>query len=128
MPTTYQTFPLPYIGDVEKSVEYATRSVVFEAQNKQVQRKSINGLTTWKFTCKGDATEYQTLNNFFDSVNGNAGKFYFYDDLGVQRLVRFSDTKLPFKLIREFKSSSTTHAVVVGFTCDITVELVIDGA
>ena len=128
MPTTYQTFPLPYIGDVEKSVEYATRSVMFEAQNKQVQRKSINGLTTWKFTCKGDANEYQTLNNFFDSVNGNAGKFYFYDDLGVRRIVRFSDTKLPFKLIREFESSSTTKAVVVGFTCDITVELVIGNA
>ena len=118
-------FPLPYTFDVDKTSEYLNRTVVFESGKKQKQRKSINKLVTWKITVKGTDTQRKTLESFHDSVNGDAGIFYFYDEDGVQVLCRFADGKLPLTLKREFTSANDTHGIVVGFTCSLTIEKVI---
>lgn len=118
-------FPLPYTFDVEKTNEYVNRTVVFESQKKQKQRKAISRLTSWKITVKGDNTQRQALEAFHDSVNGDAGSFNFTDENGTQVLCRFVDGKLPITLKREFTSSNATHGNVVGFTCSLTIEKVI---
>lgn len=118
-------FPLPYTFDVDKTNEYVNRTVTFESQKKQKQRKAISRLTTWKITVKGNNTDRQTLEAFHDTVNGDAGSFYFYDENNTQVLCRFVDGKLPMTLKREFTSSNATHGTVVGFTSTLTIEKVI---
>lgn len=117
------TFPLPYIADVDETSTFATTSVVFSNQKKQVQRKSIAPLESWKITVKGDLTERDILKTFWNNVGGNTDKFYFVDPTNTQRLCRFSENKLSITDIREFSSSSATKGTIVGFTCDITIEL-----
>ena len=122
---SYKVFPLPYLFDVDKTSEYINRTVIFESQKKQKQRKSINKTTTWKITLKGNNEQRLILEKFHDAVNGDAGKFYFVDENGKQVLCRFADGKLPIVLKREYDAYSDTNGTVVGFSCDITIEKVI---
>lgn len=119
------TFPLPYTFGVDEDITFATVSVVFESQKKQVQRRAINPARTWKISCKGNATDLQTLIDFQNSVGGNSSTFYFTDPYDVQQAVRFADPKLSLKVTREFTSGNTTHGTIVGFTADITIEKVL---
>lgn len=117
------TFPLPYIADVDETSTFATTSVVFSSQKKQVQRKSIVPLDSWKITIKGDVAERDILKTFWNNVGGNTDKFYFTDPTNTQRLCRFAENKLSITDIREFSSSSATKGTIVGFKCDATIEL-----
>lgn len=116
-------FPLPYLFDVEETSTYATTTIVFNSQKKQVQRHGINPLRTWKIELKGTPAQKQTLLSFWDSIGGNAGTFSFVDPDGNTQTCRFSDNKLTITDKREFNTSSDTHGVIVGFTCEAIVEV-----
>ena len=118
-------FPLPYLFDVEETSTYATTTIVFSSQKKQVQRHGVNPLETWKIDLKGTPAQKTTLKDFWDSIGGNAGKFLFVDPDGNTRTCRFSDNKLTIVDKREFNASSDTHGTIVGFTCETTVEVVL---
>ncbi len=117
------TFPLPYDfrEDIEETSAYATRSVTFESQKRQVQRMAIDPLRTWKITCKGNASQRLILKSFHDSVGGNSSVFYFVDPDGVTRTCRFADPKLTMTDIREYTSGST-GGTIVGFISEIVIE------
>lgn len=118
-----ETFPLPYTFDVTKDVTYATTTVTFASQKKQVQQNAVNPMVKWKIQCKGDNDQRQTLELFHGRMAGNVHPFYFYDENNVQQTVRFSDQGLSIKLLREFSTTQVTHGNVVGFTAEVTVEV-----
>lgn len=117
------TFPLKYTFDVEETSTYATTTVTFSSQKKQIQRNAINPLRQWKIQCKGNTAQRLQLKNFHDSVGGNSSVFYFVDPDGVQRKCRFAEPKLTLNDIREFDPTSLTGGTIVGFTAEIVVEV-----
>lgn len=118
-----ETFPLPYLFDVDKDTTFATRSIIFESQRKQVQQLAVNPMIQWKIQCKGSIDDLDTLEAFHHRMAGNTKVFYFTDDRLVQRKVRFAEPKLSRKLIREFSTTNVTHGIVVGFVADIVLEV-----
>ncbi|WP_371380747.1 hypothetical protein [Sporomusa aerivorans] len=117
------TFPLPYVWEVEETSTYATRTVTFESQKKQIQRVAVNPLQTWKITCKGSPEQRLILKNFHDSVGGNSNVFNFVDPDGVTQVCRFAENKLTITDIREFDPTDVTHGKIVGFTAELTIEV-----
>ena len=118
-------FPLPYIADVTETTAYATKTVVFSSQKKQVQRQGINPLRTWKISCRGTPAERLAFKTFLDNVGGNSEKFYFIDPDGVTQICRFSGNSTEIKDLREFDITSPTHGVIVGWTAELTIENVL---
>ena len=72
-----RVFPLKYTfrTDVKKTSEFINKTVVFESQKKQKQRKSISKLCTWEITCEGDVDDLHTLESFHETIGGDAGTF-----------------------------------------------------
>ena len=118
-----ETFPLPYVFSIDKDVTYKTTSVSFQSGKKQVQRTAVSPETKWKIQCKGDNAQRILLESFHGRMGGNTKTFYFYDENNEQRIVRFAEQGISMKLIREFSTTTVTHGTVVGFTCDVTVEI-----
>jgi phage-related protein len=118
-----ETFPLPYLFLVDKDITFATRSVVFESQKKQIQQVGVNPMTKWKISCRGNNDDRLVLESFQYRMGGNTRTFYFTDENLVQRTVRFADQGISLKLTRDFTTANVTHGTVVGFTADITVEV-----
>lgn len=116
------TFPLPYVFEINTTKTFATKSVQFYSQKKQVQIQSPNPLKTWSITCKGTEDDLQTLQNFFDLNYGDAYPFYFTDEFGNQQTVRFMENKLQTKVYRDFDKGQVTHGFVVGFEATIQLE------
>lgn len=116
------TFPLPYVFEINTTKSYATKSVQFYSQKKQVQIQSPNALKTWSITCKGTSDELQTLTSFVDSHYGDAYPFYFTDEFGTQQKVRFAENKIQTKVYRDFDKGQATHGFVVGFEATISLE------
>ena len=121
----YPMFPLPYRFQTIVGVAYATREVVFESQNKQVQQLSINPIEDWQIDVAGDVDDYIKLHKFFKEVGGNARPFIFFDEANRPRLVRFSSNKLTITAKREWKHNNVTNGEIVGFTGNLSVETVI---
>lgn len=115
-------FPLPYLFDVEKTIQYATKSVKFYSQKKQIQILSPNPIREWRINVKGTPEQYKTLESFFKSMHGDAGTFIFIDEFGQEQTVRFTDNKLSPKLRRNFNTGSPTNGFVVGFEITISLE------
>lgn len=120
-----QTFPLPYKFEVDKEKQYATKTVVFESNKKQIQQLAIKPIVTWKINVKGTPEQLTTLESFFDSCSGNARNFLFIDEWGNNQTVRFADNKLTYKEFRDFNTGSKTNGFVVGFDATLTLESVI---
>lgn len=118
-------FPLPYIFEIDKSTAFATKSVKFYSQKKQVQIQSLNPIRSWKIKVRGNAEEADTLESFFNDHVGDAYPFLFVDESDVEQQVRFADSTLSIKKYRDFNSGSETHGFVVGFEADINLEEVL---
>lgn len=117
-----ETFPLPYTFEITKDTKYATTTVKFQSQKKQVQRNAVQPSISWKINVKGSVDNHKTLESFHDRMGGNAVPFYFLDENLVQQKVRFAEQGMSVKLLREFTLDNPTHGKVVGFTADITLE------
>lgn len=109
--------------EVNKDITYATRTVTFESQKKQVQQVAVNPMTQWKIQCRGTDEQRKTLESFHARCGGNTRVFYFYDENMDQRTVRFAEPKLSTKVIRDFSDANVTNGTVVGFTAEITLEV-----
>lgn len=120
-----EKFPLPYLFDVDKKTTYSTKEVVFESGKKQIQRTAVQPKKEWTFSCRGDNTQREVLENFFDSVGGNTTPFLFEDENGKQQTVRFSQNGLTIRVKRDYSLSSGTKGIPVGFEASITVERVL---
>lgn len=118
-------FPLPYQFEVNKTVSYATREVVFESQKKQIQQLAQKPVIDWEIECRGTIDDLRILEEFFDSVGGNTRSFTFLDEYDQPQTVRFKENKLSYKILREFSPTSGTKGTAVGFTATIGIEKVI---
>ena len=117
-----ETFPLPYVYEIDKTTSFATKTVVFNSQKKQVQIQSPNSISTWAVKCRGTKEDLGTLEKFYQSHYGNGRTFYFTDELGNQRTCHFSDNKMTLKVYRDFNPKSKTHGNVVGFEATVNIE------
>ncbi len=118
-------FPLPYKFDVDRELTFATKTVVFNSNKKQVQQLSINPISTWKINIKGTPEQLDILTRFFNAQGGNTKGFIFIDENGNDVTVRFAEPKLTTKIIRNFDVGSPTRGYVVGFDATVTLESVL---
>lgn len=115
-------FPLPYIFEIDKTTAFATKSVKFYSQKKQVQIQSLNPVKSWKIKVRGSTEDAETLEAFFNDCVGDAYPFLFTDENGDEQQVRFADSTLGIKKYRDFTYGNETHGFVVGFEADINLE------
>ena len=115
-------FPLPYVFEIDTTKKYATTTVTFNSQKKQVQILSQHPLKSWVITVKGTPDDLTTLQNFFDNRYGNAYPFIFIDEFGNEQQVRFASPQIQTKVKRNFDTSSPTNGQVVGFEASLTLE------
>ena len=114
-------FPLPYVFEITTDKKYATKTVVFNSQKKQVQILSKNPIKNWSISVRGTKDDLETLTNFFD----NRFPFTFTDEFGNEQTVRFSNPQLTTKVKRDFDPTSPTNGSVVGFEATISLEEVL---
>lgn len=115
-------FPLPYVFDVQHTSTYATKSVKFYSQKKQVAIQSVHPVKSWQINVRGDYDDLKTLKGFFNAHYGDAYPFIFVDEDGNEQTVRFQEPKLNVKEYRDFNINSPTNGTVVGFEGTITLE------
>ncbi len=123
--STLPKFPLPYVFEITTDKKYATKTVVFNSQKKQVQILSKNPIKNWSISVRGTKDDLETLTNFFDNRFGNGYPFTFTDEFGNEQTVRFSSPQLTTKVKRDFNPTSPTNGSVVGFEATITLEEVL---
>lgn len=117
-----EKFPLPYVFDVQHTSTYATKSVKFYSQKKQVAIQSVHPVKAWQINVRGSAEDLSTLKRFFNAHYGDAYPFIFVDEDNNEQTVRFQENKLNVKEYRDFNPQSPTNGTVVGFEGTITLE------